>query len=223
LARVPSMTPPMTRSLPRSPTGRRSPARLARFAAAALLAASVQGGPRSVGLASEPLEIREVEPDGTAACAVDGGLLAPGSRVRILGHVEARAPDALDGFRFAASAPCTLRFRLTPSLPGADLDLHVYDPALDAFTACFDSRSAPETGEIALAVRGEEVHLVVSSAWGSSSYALEIEVVPLAARSTGAPAASVRAPARLSSYLRGSSATRAGLQEFVSGPARTPR
>jgi hypothetical protein len=74
-----------------------------------------------------------------------------------------------------------LRVRLLPSLPDTDLDLCVYEPALDAFTMCFDGAEASEVGEIALAKAGTEIQLVICSAWASSSYSLEIEALPLTA------------------------------------------
>jgi len=146
--------------------------------AAAVAALSFAGCSESVVSAAQPEHIQEVEPDDSSSLANWCGLLAPGSRRIVEGHVASRGPDLRDGFTFTAAEACTLRFRLVPSLPGADLDLLVCDPAADEFTGCFDEADPVEAGEIALAEPGEVVQLMICSAWASTGYSLEIEAVP---------------------------------------------
>jgi hypothetical protein len=146
---------------------------------AVLLAALLEGCNQSVVLAARPDLQHETEPNDSASQASWCGVLVPGTRRIIAGHIQSEGPDIRDGFAFTAGSPCSLRVRLLPSLPGTDLDLCVYEPTLDAFTLCFDGTEATEVGEIALAKAGTEVQLVICSAWASSSYSLEIEALPL--------------------------------------------
>jgi hypothetical protein len=144
-----------------------------------LLALSLAACQGSVSVPkAPPAALDESEPNDTAAQATWFGTVYPGSSLAIVGHVTSHGSDLFDGFAFITGAPCTVRFILRPSLPDADLDLCVYDPWQDAYVACFDSPDGTEVGEFGLAYADEEFHLVVSSAWASSSYLLEIEVIP---------------------------------------------
>lgn len=165
---------------------------------------------------SPPPALDESEPNNTAAEAPWFGTLYPGSSLAIAGHVTSDGSDRFDGFAFTTGAPCTIRFVLRPSLPDADLDLCVYDPWLDEFVACFDSPNGTEAGEFGLAYSEEEFHLVVSSAWGSSSYLLEIEAIPFIPAPEGSAVAQKKATLeRVDSY-------RSGRPEPDSEPARRP-
>jgi hypothetical protein len=99
---------------------------------------------------------------------------APSSRVLLLcapevvfGHVDSGSLDDRETFVFVAAQPCRVRFHLTPTLPGTDLELRM---------------GGVETTESAVASAGEKLDLVVRSTWGSSFYRLEIQVDPIDAR-----------------------------------------
>ena len=124
--------------------------------AAGLLAAALGGRAPS----ADPGEIAPSAKDSFASCR----LLVPGSCEVVVGHVDPGGPVDREAFTLVAERPCRVRFRLTPTLPGTDLDLWVQDRA-----------HGVETTEIAIAKAGERLDLVVRSAWGSSCYSLEIE------------------------------------------------
>ncbi len=105
------------------------------------------------------------------------GSLRPGTRTAIHGHVSAAGADTFDGYAFASTSACTVRYRLRPTLPGTDLDLCAVDLATGSVRQVADGEDAEETGTIRIDRAGIALELVVSSAWGSSSYALEIEAM----------------------------------------------
>lgn len=151
--------------------------------------------------------LSELEPNDSALRADWLGAVQLGSSLAVAGHVGMLGRDLRDGFAVTAAAPCTLRFALRPVLPGVDLDLAVFAPSLDAFAASFDSRGALETGEIEIGEAGTAVHFVVASAWGSSSYVLEIEALPCpAAQQPSRPARPARVPEVLEGYRSSASA-----------------
>jgi len=169
--------------------------------------------------APPPAPLDEAEPNDSAFQASWFGHLSPGSALAIAGHVTFDGDDPYDGFAFTTAAPMTLRFVLTPALAGTDLDLCVYDPDLDEFVACFDSPDGTEIGEIGFPAAGIDFHLVVSSAWASSSYLLEIEAIPYlpspANADPSAGAADKGTLARVAGY-------RDGRPEAESEPVRIP-
>ena len=153
-------------------------AHAASLAALSVLTLTWAGCHEQVVVAKDPPPTPESEPNDSASDTPWYGTLAPGSRVALTGHITSDGPDFFDGFAFTTGAPCTLRFTLAPSLPGTDLDLCLYDPWLDEFVACFDGTAEVETGQLGFADAGTDFHLVVTSAWASSNYLLQIEVVP---------------------------------------------
>jgi hypothetical protein len=108
------------------------------------------------------------------------GALRPGVRAIVRGHVEASGPDAFDRFAFVATSACTLRFRVRPSLPGADLDLCAFDAASGRVRAVADREDEEESGTLGIERAGVPIDLVVTSAWGSSAYTLDVEAVEFA-------------------------------------------
>ena len=131
------------------------------------------------------------------------GALRPGRLSTIRGHVSAAGSDTFDGFAFASTSACTVRYRLRPTLPGADLDLCAVDVASGRVRAVADGEEDEERGTIRIEREGVALELVVSSAWGSSGYVLEIETVDLEpARAPAAPCARKDTIEKLEAYLR---------------------
>ncbi len=131
-----------------------------RLCAAALLAAALGGrAPSAV--------FREIAPIAKESTAASCTVLHLGAREVVIGHVESGDLDDCDAFAFVAAEPCRVRFHLTPTLPGTDLELRT---------------DGVETTEFAVASAGEKLDLVVRSTWGSSFYRLEIEVASIDAR-----------------------------------------
>jgi len=130
------------------------------------------------------------------------GELAPGMRATVRGHVSATLPDAFDGYAFVSRAACSLRYRLRPTLPGVDLDLCVVDDESGRVLAVADGEGDEETGSFRLDGARTALAFVVSSAWGSSAYALEIEAVePESAATPLQPCATKSTLAKLEGYL----------------------
>ena len=169
-----------------------------------------------------PAALDESEPNDTAAQAPWFGTLYPGSELAISGHVTSDGSDLYDGFGFTTGAPCTVRFTVHPTLPGADLDLCVYDPYLDEFVACFDSPSGTESGEIGFAVAGVDFHLVVTSAWAASSYLLEVEAIPFLPSPDGAGTARAGSADPAKHTLERAAAYRGAPREIAATSATAP-
>jgi hypothetical protein len=110
---------------------------------------------------------REVVSSAKESTGPSSRVLLLGARKVVVGHVDSGSLDDRDAFMFVAAQPCRVRFHLTPTLPGTDLELRM---------------GGVEATEFAFASAGEKLDLTVRSTWGSSFYRLEIQVDPLAAR-----------------------------------------
>jgi hypothetical protein len=135
------------------------------------------------------------EPAGTqGGDAAWCGALRPGTRAILRGHVEAAGSDTSDSFAFVATSACTLRCRVRPSLPGADLDLRAVDGATGRR---IDVASSEGSASVRIERAGAAIDLVVSAAWGSSSYALDVDAEALGSGPAEEPAVAARvSPAR---------------------------
>lgn len=192
------------------------------FAAAALgLLAGCHGSAEVVvAVPADPVYF-EAEPNDDAFTADDFGYLSPGQHVCIEGSVRDDSHDPQDGFAFTATVPIVVDFVLDAGCACADLDVWIYDPALDEFVGAFDSPYPSERGKFT--VYGGGFHIVVVSAGGDASYRLDVRASAsyAAVTATGgegalAVGAGTREPARAAArraspegYTRG---------EQVSGP-----
>jgi hypothetical protein len=122
----------------------------------------------------------EVEPNDFAATAQYVQHLVSGSHLFIEGQICDPFCDPADGFAFTASGPLQVDFVLQHGPVVADLDVCVYDPALNGFLACFESPFEPETGSFLLVEPPYDFHLVVTSFFGASEYELEVTTSPIA-------------------------------------------
>jgi len=127
------------------------------------------------------------------------GLLRPGDHFFIDGFVRDDLADPFDGFAFTAEEPLHVDFQLFIGNAQADLDVCLYDPAIDETVACFATSDDPERGGVDVFAGGLDFQLVVESFVGDASYSLEIVVLPLFALTTEErPAASLSEARRLS-------------------------
>ncbi len=156
---------------------------------ATLFAASLPRGTESVIAATRPERVRAIPTDVSATRPPWCGVLVPGSRRIVEGHVSCGACEADDAFAFTTGGPCNVRVRALASLPGTDLDVAFVDPTLAA------PAQRAEFREVAFPAAGADIELLVRSAWGSSAYVLEIEVVPYAPPSRPAAPEFVSDPA----------------------------
>lgn len=116
----------------------------------------------------------ESEVNDTASQADWIGVLYPGDTLSIRGHVTQYGPDLFDGFAFVTGAPMQIDVALWADVPGADLDLCVWDPVYGAYVTCFETAASPEGGSFTVLEAGKEIHLVARSFHGSSAYWLDV-------------------------------------------------
>jgi hypothetical protein len=119
-------------------------------------------------------DVYEVEPNDLPSQANWLGTLYPGDRIAIRGRISELGPDLLDGFALRSGTAIGVQFALWADVPGADLDLCLYDPDLGAYVACWETSAHPEAGGFSILGPGKDVHLVVSSFLGDSTYTLEL-------------------------------------------------
>ena len=142
------------------------------------------------------------------------GALRPGMHVILRGHVEAAGSDTSDSFAFVATSACTLSCRVRPSLPGADLDLRAIDASNGRRIEVGDGASAERSATVRIERAGTAIDLVVSAAWGSSSYTLDVTGVQLGSGSVGSGTGG--------SGTGGSGTGGSGPGQEPAGPARVP-
>jgi len=135
------------------------------------------------------LSLFEVEPNDLPHQANWLGDLYPEDALAIDGRITQFGPDLLDGFALRSGAPIHVQFALWADQPGADLDVCLYDPDLGQYIACWETSAHPETGAFTIWGAGKEVHLVVSSYLGDSSYRFEVQVYSACCPDGPAPAA----------------------------------
>jgi|GEM_PF-4462484 len=155
----------------------------------------------------------EIEPNDWVEDADYLGSIRAGDLIRVQGHIQdccGGSPpccsDEFDGFALYALEPVTLRITLHEDAPGADLDFAIYIPAIDAVVEAFETDAHPEVGVFHQDGLGE-LHVVINSWFGNSSYLLEIEVLPLAVPFATGPeedagAVSSRTLERFDGYVR---------------------
>jgi hypothetical protein len=122
-----------------------------------------------------PVTLYEIEPNGNSVNPDFIGTVVPGDSLNIEGRITNDGSDDFDGFGFVALQPLVVEFRLYADNPAADLDLRVYDPEFDDFPASFTSVFDPEEGAFSILTAGQEFHMVVDSAFGTSTYFLEVD------------------------------------------------
>lgn len=120
----------------------------------------------------------EREPNDSAAGPDYLTALYAGDSIEIVGHVDDGCCDPFDGFAIDAGEPLELQFELIAHDGWSDLDLCVYDPWADVFLACFESAGDVEFGSVSIGLPAE-LHLVVRSWSGSSSYSLFVDAYGL--------------------------------------------
>jgi hypothetical protein len=101
------------------------------------------------------------------------GVLVSRGRQVVLGRVDPIGADAQDEIALTAESPCLVRYRVTPTLPGAELAVRIRNRTRGEL-----GRGVP-AGVLAFAAAGERRDLAVDSSWGASCYSLELEVLPL--------------------------------------------
>lgn len=143
--------------------------------------------------------ILEQEPNDSSSNPQPIAFLSASDYVVIKGHIDDSGFDPYDGFAFTVDRPVEVDVTLSTYGSGADLDLVVYDPLIDADVVFFQSPYDPEGGVFyvdATPFDPVDFDLVVNSFAGSSSYTLEVRTYPLPATyaasspAPGAPEAS---------------------------------
>lgn len=125
----------------------------------------------------DPPVYAEVEPnDSVFEAPLYAGLRA-GSVFSVRGHITEFGADVFDGVAVRADEAVEIRFDLYSDLLGTDLDVCVYDPDLGAYVVCEDGFGDPEHGAVVVLEPGKVIHLVVSSAHGSTGYRLDVHAL----------------------------------------------
>jgi hypothetical protein len=140
--------------------------------------------------------VYEVEPNDTAFLAQPIGSLVPGDDVLVQGSIGGVYLDPADGYAATVIGPAAIDFDLGAASPFADFDLCVYDPALGAFTSCFEDFGPFESGTIVVQSAQKPLHLVVVPFAGDGPYSLELRV------SAVFPSASAPEPAAATGAVR---------------------
>ncbi|MEX1023510.1 MAG: hypothetical protein WD226_00410 [Planctomycetota bacterium] len=165
---------------------------------------------------STPVEfLVEFEPNDTVATANDFGVLAPGDRLVIEGHIS-DAPfdpldpfngfDPFDSFEFVSATPIEVEFRLV-SYNWSDLDLCVFDLQTSQIELCFETAAQPEVGSIEMLDAGVAFQLVVESFQGTGGYDLVLDVFPLFVSTAPPPPTLAEGEEPVSRILGGERAT----------------
>ena len=121
----------------------------------------------------------EVEPNDFYWTAQGLGPMSVGKHFLVRGSVSDIGPDRFDGFAFLATTPMDVEFRLYADVPGADLDVALFDPYTGTTIASWETGSNPECGVFSVQTYGLEFHLVVNSYVGAGAYTLEVCAQPL--------------------------------------------
>ena len=103
--------------------------------------------------------IEELEFNDTPLSANFIGTLRRGDRIRIEGVIGDPFTD-IDGFAFVSDGPIHVDFEL---FAPRDLDVCLFDPALDQTVACFATANDPERGGVDVFGDGLEFHLTVEA------------------------------------------------------------
>lgn len=150
------------------------------WCAVGLLAAALGGRAPTADLRAElrpePNPRVRVERVASEAASRRLGDVLVGENRIVLGHVDPGGADARDGIALTADSPCVVRYKLKPTLPGADLAVRTRNRARG------ETGQGARAGVLAFAAAGERRELEVASTWGASCYSLEFEVVPLPPR-----------------------------------------
>ncbi|MAB80069.1 MAG: hypothetical protein CMJ89_12020 [Planctomycetes bacterium] len=125
---------------------------------------------------------QELESNDTPADANHFGTLRDGDRMVIEGVIGDPFLD-IDGFSFTSDSPIHVDFQL---FAPTDLDVCLYDPAIDTTIACFATADRPEQGGVDVLGSGFDFHLTVEACIEpgcfpqfGTPYSLELTVQPL--------------------------------------------
>ena len=121
--------------------------------------------------------IVEVESNDTALTANIAGSLYIGDRYTIYGHTTDDGSDPFDGFAFFPEQSLQLQVNLFVDDPLAVLELCLVDPFGPMPPLCWNTGGGPGAAFVVIPP-GQELHLVISSLWSSSSYRLEVDGYP---------------------------------------------
>lgn len=173
------------------------------------------------GGGSGPVFLTEREPNDDQWTADPVGFVAPGDLWRLRGHVSDFGADRVDRFAFTADRVGDVELWLAADAPFADLDLFVYDPALDLEVLAFLSPHDPEVGTFSIVVPHTDFQVVVRSFAGTTGYTLEVRGHDLG---TTAPAASAAGTGRAGPFASGDALVEpGGLREAAARPGAPAR
>ncbi len=158
----------------------------------------------------------EIEPNDESASPHFLGVLRHQESMVYEGHAIAGdendpTKDPYDGFAIALTAPSEIEFALHFDDFDGELDVWIYDPALNDFALFFEDDFSPERGVFIVEEPVLDFQIVVFAYTGETDYTLEISARHIPIFSQSAPAAtwrgSVREAAGFPSFERDTTAT----------------
>ena len=167
------------------PLSLRSPFLALAAAASVTLAGCEQS--RSPHVGGGPELFVEAEINDTALLANFIGWVRPGDSFVIHGDLGFGG-DFQDGFAFVADVPVVVEYALYAPDPSGFFGVCVYDPYFDQIVFCDTSGDYPETGAFYVGTHDTEFHIFLTHLAGASGYQLVVDVYPLSAAPSEAPA-----------------------------------
>ena len=184
---------------------------LALLSLAALTACSRTSGHSGPSNAPVFVSFVEVESNDTALTANIAGSLYIGDHYTIFGTTTDLGFDPFDGFAFFPEQSLELEFTLTPSDPGAILQICMVAPFGGPPPLCWNTTMSSGLGFATIAP-GQELHLVVSSLWGTTDYRLDVTGYPPVYAATSGAQTLELAEGALAPYLEAPASSAAELE-----------
>lgn len=136
----------------------------------------------------------EAEPNDESASPNFLGVLRHGEALVVEGNARASNPfaDPFDGFHIALTQPTEIEFALFFDDDDGELDVWIYDPAIDDIALFFESDFSPERGVFLVQAPVLDFQIVVHAFAGQSPYRLEVVARPIPHFSSAALPAAAR-------------------------------
>jgi hypothetical protein len=120
----------------------------------------------------------EIEPNDESASPHFLGVLRHGEEMRVSGAADATL-DEFDGFAIALTKESEIEFELEFDDLAGELDVWVYDPAVDDIALFFEDDFSPDRGTFEVHTPVLDFHIIVRAFSGASPYNLKVRARPI--------------------------------------------
>jgi len=150
----------------------------------------------------------ELEPNDESASPHFLGVLRHGEMMTVTGNARAGDPatdpfaDEFDGFAISLAEPTEIEFRLSFTDVNGELDVWVYDPAIDDIALFFETDFSPESGFFYVDAPVLDFHIIVRAFSGQANYTLDIYARPIPLFASSSDAAGPTSSAAQGSGVR---------------------